>query len=103
MKTIEEIIKEQEKEFDEISYRQIFLLDGKRGTLKNTIVYESIKNWHASSIKQILEALVEREIERETTYRNIEPIGAFCVEFADGWDNSKQDTISHLKSLIEKI
>ncbi len=35
----------------------------------------------------------------KTTQRDIEPLGAMCVEFSDGWDNAIIKVLSYLKSL----
>jgi len=66
---IKNFIEEGDKEFEEISERQIFLLNGKKGTLKNTIIYESLKKdrkqFAISLIKKIVE-MMESEKKDDT-------------------------------------
>ena len=56
----QELEEQAHKEFDEISERQIFLLNGKKGTLKNTIVYQSL----AALIDSLIDRTVQMERER---------------------------------------
>jgi len=92
---IEKLLEEQEKEFEEISERQIFLLNGKKGTLKNTIIYDSLLNWHKQSLKQFIDGLVEREISK--TY-----IGLQDAE-TSAWNEAKEDSIKHLKEIRKQL
>lgn len=97
----EKLLEEQEKEFEEISERQIFLLNGKKGTLKNTIIYDSLLNWHKQSLKQFIDGLVERE------EKNIEKVRR---ELHDGmlfdesnWIDAKEETTAHLKEIRKQL
>lgn len=94
--TIEEIKKKQGENIKHILLRNFdndkYLWSG---------ADKELKDWHATSIKQILEALVDRENE---IYDN-PPIMLIYrdAELRVTWNQAKQDTISHLQSIIKTL
>lgn len=80
---IEKLLEEQDKYFEEISERQIFLLNGKKGTLKNTIIYDSLLNWHKQSLKQLIDGLVEKleGMKKERPVRSLEDLALGLAKF----------------------
>jgi len=115
---IQEQIKQQEEEFDELgaifsfphtavnARAEIPQRDGFPMIYNGMYVTHDIKLWHRNSIKSILEGLVEREKETkkpilapESDEKGIWTINEVRKEF----NKAKQDTISHLQSLIKEL
>lgn len=57
------MIQEILKELEEIAEKQIFTIDGKKGTLKNTYIYESLKSLFEESLKRVEEEAFKRGCE----------------------------------------
>ena len=72
-------------------------------------ITHDLKLWHRNSIKSILEGLVEREkngIKENPTPKWNAPKNnrvIYAHSRKSGYNNAKQDTISHLQSLIKSL
>lgn len=92
---METIIEEQEKEL--LSNKTSFEVYSELGIGVN---YINLVNWHKNSIKQILQALVERE--EDLLFSD-----GCCGESADcgsiKFNKAKQDTIQYLQEQIKKL
>jgi len=91
---IEQIIARQEEKLDKIC-------TGKSGNMTWAIENKQIKDWHSSSIKEILEGVVERE--KRDMIITPDQKEDFTEEEMDAYNQAKSDTITHLESLIKKL
>jgi len=86
------IIQEQKKEFERKWYEA--------GTPGVDFGNDGIWDWHTSSIKQIIQALIERE---ENRLKECEQCDNREIHDTDPWNQAKQDTITHLKQLLDNL
>lgn len=126
---IQEQIKQQEEEFDELgaifsfphtavnARAEIPQRDGFPMIYNGMYVTHDIKLWHRNSIKSILEGLVEREkkVSKDNRLPKKLPNPFYPKEgepffkmegninFMEGYDLKSNDTISHLQSLIKEL
>lgn len=60
----------------------------------------NIFDWHTSSIKQIIQALIEME---ENRLKECEQCDNREIHETDPWNQAKQDNITHLKQLLDNL
>lgn len=60
---------------------------------------ERIENFITTVEKESIERAIE-VLPKETTNRDVEPMGGMCLEFADGHDNYRLKALSALKTLL---
>lgn len=119
MENLETIIKRQE---DKLQYEVMedYIMDAEGmlpGEAKNQYMrehFEKLKLWHTSSIKEILEGIVEREkgMKQEKSEKcsncggkgqTLQCIGGSDWAIKDSYNKAKQDTINYLEEVIKKL
>ena len=109
---IQEQIKQIEKDFDEKfpSFTTSYVNYDDNGNLVSSsgrsVEPNEVLAWHRNSIKSILEGLKEREENAKEKMGYDLPTNDFCYsehDIANSYDKAKQDTISHLQSLIKSL
>lgn len=102
-----EIIKEQEKEFNRKF--QTSISKGLKVAMTTGAIHDfelnKILNWHKSSIKQILQELIDRE--KECIYWREKQLesekNTEVVEYLMGGKNAHSNTISYLESQLKEL
>lgn len=120
--SIKNIIKKQEEEFgvefpflNDVKFKPYYGQDFERAKLLTEIytdLEDKIKFWHSQSIKQILQAVVEREKGSLRVYQEPDPKLVSHTNRRDvritrakyiNFNSAKQDTINHLEEVIKEL
>lgn len=106
--TLHKIFKENEEKFDELSDRQAFQLNGKKGTLKNIYFYESIRQEIKDSKLAIIDGVIEMVKKTKFNKTECDCYGlenCECWRREDGFDIALYDLKDELlaeRKLIEE-
>lgn len=94
---MQDIIQGQKEEFNKYIFNYFCEFIEEKG---DEFAKGYLLNWHTSSIKQILQALIERE---ENRLKECEQCDNHEIHDTDSWNEAKQDTITHLKQLLDSL
>lgn len=95
---IEKLLEEQEKEFVK-KYNSSVLLAYPEYAESHMILLTDIWNWHKQSLKQFIDGLVAHEQE----YVDVINKNDNGTKYEEGYRDSKETNISHLKEIRAKL
>ena len=99
MENLEQIIARQEKTFQDLKLNDTWYCGGNQDNVE--ILKEETWNWHRSSIKEILEGVVQIEKLRMIKFELDERKWQDHQDI--GFNQAKSDTINYLEEIIKKL